>query len=134
MGRSKDELWNLLDYKLEPEYRKLGIHINKSKTKVVPMRCEMMYLKIKYILKDTGKIIQLIPRETFRREYKRLDTFERLINLNRMTLEEVTQCFISWYGSYYQFDSKKDLDELRKYFRLKFNFPEGYYTNTKYMI
>lgn len=134
MGRTKEELWDLLHNRLKPRYQELGIHVNEKKTRIVPMNREMMYLKIKYILTDTGKIIQLIPRETFNREYKRLDTFERLINANRMTLEEVTQCFISWYGSYYQFDSKKDLDKLRQYFRIKFNFPPYYYTNRDYMI
>lgn len=134
MGKTKEELWNLLNNALIPKYQELGIHVNQKKTKIVPMSSEMMYLKIKYILRDTGRIIQLVPRETFDREYRRLDTFERLISTNRMTLEEVTQCFISWYGSYYQFDSKKKLDELRRYFRLKFNFPPDYYTNTIYMI
>lgn len=134
MGRNKEELWDLLNNKLVPEYQKLGIHINQKKTRIVPMNSEMMYLKIKYILRDSGKIIELIPKETFRREYKRLDKFEELIYQGKMTPDEVIQCFISWYGSYYKFDSKRELDELRRYFRFKFNIPDGYYINEKYMI
>ena len=118
--QTPEELYKILD-DIETICNKLGIHINKKKTRIQPLYTIIPYLKINYKIMENGRILELVPNVTFKREKNRIDAFHRLMMDGKMKFVDILQCYLSWYGSYKKFDSKRKLYALDQYFRQTFN-------------
>lgn len=131
IAKTKEELQLLLQ-DLKVKYSQLGIFVNEKKTRILSLTHEVTYLKIRYILKESGKVIQLIPNETFDRYIRKLKKFHNKYLNNQMSLDDIIQSFKSWFGSYYKYDSKQRLYELVYYFKILFNIPTDYLLSPEY--
>lgn len=131
IAKTKEELQLLLQ-DLKVKYSQLGIFVNEKKTRILALTHEVTYLKIRYILKESGKVIQLIPNETFDRYIRKLKKFHNKYLNNQMSLDDIIQSFKSWFGSYYKYDSKQRLYELVYYFKILFNIPTDYLLSPEY--
>ena len=131
VAKTKEELQLLLQ-DLKIKYSQLGIFVNEKKTRILSLTHEVTYLKIRYILKESGKVIQLIPNETFDRYIRKLKKFHNKYLNNQMSLDDIIQSFKSWFGSYYKYDSKQRLYELVYYFKILFNIPTDYLLSPEY--
>lgn len=75
----------------------LGIFINPKKTKIVNIfRDGFTWLKIRYKITTTGKIIKKLDNEVFKREQRKLYKFAELISKHEMTREEAINQYKSW--------------------------------------
>ena len=89
-----------------------GIHINKHKTQIVKLSHGFTWLKTRYILTPTGKIIKKIPRDVVVRERRKMKHFAR--NGDYEILEKQ---YKSWRGDkkrYNAYHTLKNLDKLYK--------------------
>lgn len=117
MMRTKEELMQLLA-EIEPICERTGLHINKKKTRIAnPCKDISTFLKINYIVEpETGRIIEKVSSETFRRERRRLPKLSKLVEHEIMLPHDFLNCYKSWRGSYIKFDSKKKIHEMDMYF------------------
>ncbi len=101
---------------MEEQAKRLDIYINKRKTRIIPLTSEFTYLKTRYILTENGRLIRKIPKETLRRERKRLRKFEKKIKAKEMTNEQAEACYRSWRGTYKKYDSGYAIRNMDIYF------------------
>ena len=123
--KTKDEAKQLLKELIDIS-SEVGVHINLKKTKINSIYNQNTFLKINYIITDTGKIIEKPVSATFRREMKRLRMFKKLMNEGRMTFDQILLCYKSWRGSYSKYDCGLKIkaldDEMRSLFHLPYNY------------
>lgn len=130
-GRYMDDSYLIFEHKedcykallkLEPMYAKLGISINKKKTKVVPIGTEFKFLKKKFLLTKEGKVIIRIDKSTAKRTKSKLRKLRKLYDAGEVSEEDVTCSYMSCRGYMQDYTTNKFLTMLDDYFR--YIFPE----------
>lgn len=114
--RTKEECYKaLLD--LEPRYAEMGISINKKKTTVVPIASEFKFLKKKFKLTETGKIIIHIDKSTAKRTKKKLRKLRELYDAGEVKDEDIICSYRSCVGYMQDYATKRFLNMLDNYFK-----------------
>ena len=73
----------------------LGLTLN-NKTQIFPLKQGIVWLKWRYILTDTGKVIRRIDKRSIVRERRKLVKMARLVADGRTTLHEMEISFTTW--------------------------------------
>ena len=93
--KSKEYLTRLLnDMKVLCE--KLGLHFNTKKTMIVKASKGFSFMKIKYRVTSTGKIVRKLSRQGVVRMRRKLKKFKTLLQDGKITLDDVYNSFQSW--------------------------------------
>ena len=93
--KSKEYLTRLLnDMKVLCE--KLGLHFNTKKTMIVKASKCFSFMKIKYRVTSTGKIVRKLSRQGVVRMRRKLKKFKTLLQDGKITLDDVYNSFQSW--------------------------------------
>jgi hypothetical protein len=79
---------------------KIGLTVNLKKTKIVTLKHGIVFLKGRYSLLETGKILRLPCRSTTVRTQKRLKRFINLVKQKKMTFRSVYDSYESWRGMF----------------------------------
>lgn len=75
--RTKEEAKEMLeDFRRQAE--KLKLSINEKKTQIVKLSRGFLFLKVRYTLTETGKLLKVQSKDTFKRERRRLKAPHRL--------------------------------------------------------
>ncbi|MDY6420049.1 MAG: RNA-directed DNA polymerase [Succinivibrio dextrinosolvens] len=101
----------------------LGLHINFKKTHIKPLNRTFIFLKTKYTLTVTGKVVMSLCPDTFKREAIKLRKFKKLYLNKKLTLNIIISQYKSWRGSVTrkQFHNQKDVKQLDNLFFQLFN-------------
>lgn len=83
---------------ISEECEKLGIILNKKKTRIVPIKRGFRFLKVKFTLTDTGKVLRKIDRKTVIRMSRKLKTFQRWHKEEKMSIDDIWASYQSWRG------------------------------------
>ena len=94
----------------------IGLFINPKKTQIVKISHGFTWLKIKYTLTDTGKVIQRINHDSVVRMRQRLKKYRELMDEGKMTFEDVRQSYDSWKGDVEHYDSYRTVKSMDKLF------------------
>lgn len=86
---------------LEKAYADIGITLNRKKTKICDLKHGFTYLKNKFYLTETGKVIIKPCRATVTRERRRLHRQARLVERGLLDYDDVASSYYSWRGSAY---------------------------------
>lgn len=111
---SKDYLKKLLG-EIREIAQKLGIHINDRKTQIVKLSHGFTFLKTKYILTETGKIICRIPRDVVTRQRRKMKRLARFVVDGNMSFSAFQNQYKSWRGDknrYHAFETLRNMDKL----------------------
>jgi hypothetical protein len=111
---SKDAVVQFRDA-LFVEYEKMGIIPNPKKTQIVKLSRGFTFLKTKFFLTDTGKVIMKPAHDSIVRERRKLKKFKRFHDSGEMTLKQIEQSYMSWRGFILQknaYLSVHSMDEL----------------------
>lgn len=79
-------------------YERMGITVNKKKTRIVALRRGFTFLKTKFALSDTGKVIMRPCRKSITLERRKLKKLKKKLDEGTITFEEVRQQYQSWKG------------------------------------
>ena len=129
--KTKEEAREYLQL-LIAEYEKWGIVVNPRKTQIVKLSHGFTFLKTKYYLTETGKVIKkpdhkAIVRERRKlkkkpdhkaivRERRKLKKQKHLYDAGEMTLEQVSQSYMSWRGSMKSRNAYRSIHSMDKLF------------------
>lgn len=94
---------------------KLGIFINHKKTQIVKLSHGFTWLKTRYILTLSGKIIRKIPRKSVARERKVIKHMAALAKSGEIPWGELENQYKSWRGDkerYNAYHTLKSMDRL----------------------
>lgn len=105
----------------------LGLFINPKKTQIIKLSKGFTFLKIKYILTDTGKVVERISRDGITRMRRKLKKLRKKLDAGEVTFEDVRCAYASWRGDKKHYDSYTTLKNMDKLFNELFieSFIEG---------
>jgi retron-type reverse transcriptase len=78
----------------------LGIIINKKKTRIVKLSSGVDFLKGKYRLLPSGKVLRLPDKDSTKRMRRKLTKFTALIKAGKMSFADLRTAYQSWRGNY----------------------------------
>lgn len=110
----KNTLWYALEL-IEGECDKLGIIINRKKTRIVKLTRGFTFLKKRFSFTQTGKVIVRPCRSSVTRERRKLKKQAVIVRRGDMTAEQVNQSYQSWRGGMQRINARKQvfrMDEL----------------------
>ena len=99
IAKTKEELVDILS-RIEEILSELKLIINRKKTHIIKLKHGFTFLQIKYNITPTGKILKRPTHNKIVRERRRLKAFKRMYDNGRMTIEEITNCYKSWRGTF----------------------------------
>ena len=93
---------------------RLKIKLSSKKTKIVAIKNGVLWLKTKYYLTATGKIIRKPCRACITRERRKLKKQLRLCILGRLPYASIEQSFESWAGSHKRRNARLTVWKMRQ--------------------
>lgn len=95
----------------------LGIKLNEKKTQIVKLSNGISFLKHRFILTKTGKVIILPMRASIVRQRRKLKKFKQWYDEGKMTMEAITQSYQSWRSSIMPNSRKKKKKQPGKHYQ-----------------
>lgn len=114
ISTSKGKLQNLLDG-CRDIWNDLGIVVSEKKTHIKPVH-RFTFLKVRYILTKTGKVIMKPCQKSFTRMRRKLRAFKRFYDASEMTMDQIIASYNSWYGYQQHFNCHTQLRDMDKFF------------------
>lgn len=120
-GRYMDDTYIIHESKeflkdLLKEYRsiaeKLGIIINEKKTQIIQLDKGFSFLKMRYLVMKSGKIIAIPCRKSIIRERRRLKKYYGLVLKKRMKINQIKEQYKSWRGNVIRFNGYKSIRNI----------------------
>lgn len=112
---SKEFLEKLL-VDLKKKYAEYGITVNDKKSYITDLKHGFTFLKTRFFLTDTGKILRKACRDRITSERKKLKKLGKLLNKGITTKEAVRRNFDSWTGSMLHRNTRKTVYTMTKMF------------------
>lgn len=104
----KEYLKKLLS-EIKEKCNKLGIVINEKKTQIIKLKIGFTFLKMRYLLTESGKIKVIPCRKTIARERQKLKKLKTKLNAGLITKEEIKEQYKSWRGHIIKYNSYKSV-------------------------
>ena len=82
--------------RFEDKCNELDIKLSKNKCKIVKITSNFVFLKMRFFITSTGKIIRRPNKKSNVIERRRLRKFKDLVNENTITFKDALLCFHSW--------------------------------------
>jgi len=115
---SKEYLEHCLD-EIRAICEELGVILNKNKTRIVKLEKGFTFLKIRFFLTHTGKIVKKVYPGSVTRMRRKLKKFQHLLKEGRMTEFDVYQALQSWLSHLMMLNSFKTRTTMKKlYYKL----------------
>ena len=95
IAKTKEELQVLYLGMIEIA-NKIGLQFNDRKTRIAPIRRGFQFLKIKYFISDTGKIIRKLTRNGILRERRKLKKLAAKVRRSELTIDCAYESMQSW--------------------------------------
>ena len=84
---------------LRPMYEKYGIILNPKKTVIRKLKHGFNFLKVRFSVTDTGKILKKPCRDSITKERQRLKKQKKLFDNGILDMKTIEQSYFSWRGS-----------------------------------
>lgn len=107
----KDELNNLYD-RLKKMYQAAGVIVNENKTQIISLKHCFKFLKTRFFITSSGRIVKKPCRERITKERRKLKRQAALVEKGIMTVEEVLQSYQSWKGSMQHRHARKTIRNM----------------------
>ena len=129
-GRYMDDLYLLHNDKQFLKYclteiqkvcETLKITVNLKKTRITKLSDGLIFLKGKYSLLDTGKVLRLPCRDSPIRMKRKLKKFKTLLEAGKMSFMDIRNAYQSWRGAFKKrFQAYKKVSKIDAYYDLLF--------------
>ena len=107
---------------LEMMCDRIGLTLNRDKTRVVPLTEYYRWLKTKFIITPSGKIVLKMNRKSTKKHRAKLRAFKRKCDEGTMTLADVRCVHDSYHGHMKRGNSFKVTQKTDHYFKSLFGF------------
>lgn len=95
---------------------RLGIRTNPKKTHLARLSKGFVFLKKRFLLTESGRVVVKPARTIAKKEVEKLKTFAKWIKEGKMTKESAIRAYCSWRGSLRKEDSRHALNKTDKAF------------------
>ena len=97
LAKDKETLWELFD-EMVKICDNIGLKFNTKKTKVVKISKGFTFLKVKYRVTETGKVVKTLTRPGITRMRRKLRKFRPKVDDGTITLDDVYNSVQSWHA------------------------------------
>lgn len=97
----------------------LGLSLNR-KTQIYPLRQGVRFLKWRFILSDTGKVIRKMNPKSISKERRKLRKLKALVDQGRLDMQRVRENYQSWRANAARGNTRGLLIEMDKYYQTVF--------------
>ena len=101
-------------------YEAKGIRLNEKKTRIVKLSRGFTFLKTKFIITKTGKVIKRLCRKSVVTMRRKLKSFARFVQAGEMTTKQAYDAFQSWIGYAMHKNSVTTVRNMKQLFRQLF--------------
>lgn len=101
----------------------LGLFINENKTQIFKIRHGFSFLKIRYILTESGKIIKRPDRANITRQRRKMRKFRGLVDNGRMSVNDAREEVRSWLGATRKLTAYRTCDSIESLWSELFDEP-----------
>lgn len=112
----KEFLRSVLDGVRE-QSAEIGLFINEKKTQIFKLRHGFAFLKIKYNLTETGKIIKRPARDNITRQRRKMKKFRKLVDEGAMSIEDARNEVKSWMGANENLNAYRTCQNIRQLYK-----------------
>lgn len=126
---SKEKL-NKVFQDMQPLFNEFGIVINRKKTIITKLSRGFTFLKTRFYLTETGKVIKKPCRKSITTERRKLKKQAKLLAVGTVTLDEIKQSYESWRGSMKKRNARRTVQSMNKLFKNLFSTKEEENDNT----
>lgn len=95
----------------------LGIHINRKKTQIIKLSHGFTWLKTKYIITDSGKIIKRIPHDIVTAQRRKMKKMARMVVDGEIPIEYFENQYKSWAGSKKFYNARRTMENMGNLYR-----------------
>ena len=95
----------------------IGLFINEKKTQIFKLRHGFAFLKIKYNLTETGKIIKRPARDNITRQRRKMTKFRKLVDEGAMSIEDARNEVKSWLGANENLNAYRTCQNIRQLYK-----------------
>lgn len=113
---SKEHLRELLA-ELQAKYDELGIKLNTKKTVIVKLSRGFTFLKTRFYITDSGKILRKPCRAAITRVRRKLKKQAKLYYKGELDLQSIRTSFASWVGSMHRRQARKTIYYTKKLYK-----------------
>lgn len=106
-----------LEYCLEEirkKCKKIGIILNEKKTKILPIDKGFIFLKTKFTLTDTGRVLRKVNKDSAKRMQRKLKSYIKWLQEGNFSESDVRCSYNSWIGHMNRCNSYRILKKMRK--------------------
>ena len=114
--RSKDYLWRLLS-EIKAIAKSLGVFIHEDKTQIIKLSHGFTFLKTKYIITKTGRIIRKIPRDVVTIQRRKMKKLAQFVVDGELSYRAFCSQYEGWRGDKKRYDAYNTLDGMDKLYR-----------------
>lgn len=100
----------------------LGISLNLRKTKIRPITRGIVFLKTKFVLTETGRVLRKMSRASMRAMKRKLFKFRKWYEAGEFSLEDIRTAYDSFKGHMRRGDSFKAVARIDLFFKHLFGF------------
>lgn len=122
IARSKEALAHVLEV-MQKVCKELEIVLHPKKTHVTPIR-RFTWLKIRWYLTDTGKLIKKIYRRSVTKMRQKLKAFSRMVKEGKLLMKSVREAWQSWFSYAKQFNAHRTIRSMFSLYAKLFFYPE----------
>lgn len=112
----KEFLRSVLDG-VRDQSAEIGLFINEKKTQIFKLRHGFAFLKIKYNLTETGKIIKRPARDNITRQRRKMKKFRKLVDEGAMSIEDARNEVKSWLGANENLNAYRTCQNIRQLYK-----------------
>ena len=105
--------------RIREKCRQLGIRLNEKKTRILKLT-QMKFLKTKFILTETGRVIRKMNRRGTRKMREKLRKFRSWMEEGRMNIKDIRTAYDSWRGHMKRGDSWRALRRMDRFYNKLF--------------
>lgn len=113
---NKEFLKNLLK-DIEAIAESMGIFINHRKTQIVKLSHGFTWLKTRYVITPTGKIIRKVPHDVVVRERRKLKKLFRKAEKGEIDYEDIKEQYKSWRGDKRRYNARRTLMSMDRLYQ-----------------
>lgn len=92
----------------------LGVVLNEKKTQIVKLSHGFTYLKARFFLTDSGKIIKKIYKKSVTRQRRKMKKLRKYVDAGKVTQADVWCAFQSWRAYAYHFNAYHTIQNMQR--------------------
>jgi hypothetical protein len=98
----------------------LGITINSQKTQIMKLEKGFIFLQMRYLLTETGKVVIIPVNKAVVRQRRKLKKLFILLHKHRITKEQIEEQYKSWRGNIMKYNAYKSVRNLDALYNILF--------------